>query len=148
MSDLIDITVDELERFNQEIKDTLSRKGIDTTGRASSSLRINVDEQKNSFQSIGVDYIEALDKGRGPGKFPPPDVIRQWVVNKPVTINPFIVGRKIAREGTEIFKDNSKGLQIDDKIEVLTGRIKERVPKGLKADILKKLNKFKLQREI
>jgi hypothetical protein len=134
MRESIRILESVMREFNDSIKETLRAKGIDNTREASESLRIESD--KDSVKSIGVDYIEYLDRGRPPGKFPPVDKIRQWVSTKPVEINPYLVGKKISIEGTEIFKNPSKGLELDDKISKLQDELKKSLPKGLKADIL------------
>ena len=107
MSIYTEITVKEVEQFNNEIKQALVSKGINNTGQASNSIRIDVDEANNSVKSIGVDYLEVLDKGRGPGKHPPIKAIEDWVKNKPVDIVPFLVARKIAKFGTNIYQNPS-----------------------------------------
>ncbi len=61
-----------------------------------------------------ADYWQYLERGRGPGKFPPVDKIKEWIEVKPVNLTPlsngktpsveqvsFLIGRKIANEGTE-----------------------------------------------
>ena len=61
-----------------------------------------------------ADYWQFLENGRGPGKFPPVDKIKEWIEVKPVNPTPlsngktpsveqlsFLIGRKIAYEGTE-----------------------------------------------
>lgn len=61
-----------------------------------------------------ADYWQHLENGRGPGKFPPVDKIKEWIEVKPVNPTPlsngktpsveqlsFLIGRKIANEGTE-----------------------------------------------
>ena len=61
-----------------------------------------------------ADYWQYLEKGRGPGKFPPVDKIKEWIEVKPVNPTPlsngktpsveqlsFLISRKIANEGTE-----------------------------------------------
>lgn len=61
-----------------------------------------------------ADYWQHLERGRGPGKFPPVDKIKEWIEVKPVNPTPlsngktpsveqlsFLIGRKIANEGTE-----------------------------------------------
>lgn len=61
-----------------------------------------------------ADYWQYLERGRGPGKFPPVDKIKEWIEVKPVNPTPlsngktpsveqlsFLIGRKIANEGTE-----------------------------------------------
>ena len=60
------------------------------------------------------DYWYYVDNGRRPGKFPPPNKIREWIQVKPVipyeakngrvpTVDQltFLIGRKIANEGTD-----------------------------------------------
>ena len=137
MSELIENTVLLVENFNDEIRSDLSSKGLDNSGQAANSIRIVT--TKNSVTSFGVDYLFYLDKGRGPGKFPPPETIKKWVESKPVPVHPFVIGRKIAREGTEIFKDNSKGIELDVKREELTKKIKQNAPLWAKNDILKQI---------
>jgi len=161
MSALTDITVHELEVFNQEIKDDMVSKRINASGKASNSLRVEVDEQAKSYQSIGVDYLEFVDRGRGANKdqskigvhnwasYYGENVLKPWAQSKGLNFdNYYLLAKSIAEKGTRILRDHSKGIEIDPKIEDLTRRIKEKVPKGLKADILKQLNKYKLQREI
>ena len=61
-----------------------------------------------------ADYWQYLEKGRGPGKFPPVDKIKEWIEVKPINPTPlsngktpsveqlsFLISRKIANEGTE-----------------------------------------------
>ena len=61
-----------------------------------------------------ADYAWYLENGRGPGKFPPVDKIKEWIEVKPVNPTPlsngktpsveqlsFLISRKIANEGTE-----------------------------------------------
>lgn len=143
MSLLLDNTAKLIEdEVMNPIKSDLSSKGIDSTGQASNSLRIEVNEAKNSVILYGVDYLEALNKGRGPGKFPPVDVIEAWTQQKPVDIPAFLIGRKIAREGTAIFKDNSKGIQLEDKVINLRAELKKQSPSWAKEVVLNKLRKF------
>ena len=61
-----------------------------------------------------ADYWQYVENGRGPGKFPPVDKIKEWIEVKPINPTPlsngktpsveqlsFLIGRKIANEGTE-----------------------------------------------
>lgn len=61
-----------------------------------------------------ADYWQFLENGRGPGKFPPVDKIKEWIEVKPINPTPlsngkipsveqlsFLISRKIANEGTE-----------------------------------------------
>ena len=139
MSELIENTKILVEKFNDSIRTDLSTKKIDTKGIASNSLRVESD--LNSVRSLGIFYLEYLDRGRPPGKFPPVDVIREWVNSKPVEINPYLVGRKIAREGTEIFKNPSKGIMLNTKIRKLMEEINQKAPLWAKQDLLIQIRK-------
>lgn len=68
---------------------------------------------------VGSHYTEQLVNGRPPGKYPPIDIIREWVEKKPIQIIgerisvsslAFLIARKIAREGTEIYKKGGSDL--------------------------------------
>lgn len=132
-----------VEQTKLEIQRDLSSKGIDNKGAASKSLRVEGQETNTmvNVKLIGVDYIEYLDRGRGPGKFPPVSAIEDWVNTKPVEINPYLVGRKIALFGTSIYRDRTKGIMLDEKIEVLKQRIKEQIPKAIRTEITNNLKR-------
>lgn len=141
MSKLIKITEDNFEKFNKDIADSIRNKGISDSGEAINSLRIST--TKNSVASFGIDYIYYLDKGRRPGKFPPPQNIVDWINSKlgisdekETNSLAYLVGRKISLEGTEIFKDRSKGIQLDEKTEKLQKQLKDDAPKATKEDLL------------
>lgn len=54
-------------------------------------------------------YWYYIEHGRGPGKFPPPEAIQNWIrvknivprENRTVPQVSYLIGRKIAREGTQ-----------------------------------------------
>ena len=93
----------------------------------------------NKIQSVGINYITFLNTGRGPGKFPPPEQIKKWVIARNLKIAPYLIGRKIAQEGTEIFKDRTKGLMLEEKISITVKRISERLPLAVFAQIKERL---------
>jgi hypothetical protein len=143
MSKLVENTVKVLEDAEQEIRRDLSAKKIDDTGEAANSMRIDARMEGAKLKATlsGVGYMYYLDQGRGPGKFPPVDAIDNWVANKPVEIPAFLVGRKIAREGTEIYKNRSKGIMLNEKRKTVQSTIKQEAPKWIKEDILNKMKK-------
>lgn len=101
-------------------KQNLESSGRRASGMLISSVNTNVTVDGNEF-SIEVnleDYWKYVEDGRGPGKFPPPDKILQWIRMKPILPQPmsngklptekqlaFLIGRKIANEGFEGSKD-------------------------------------------
>ncbi len=69
----------------------------------------------------GPDWFQYMIYGRGPGKQPPPDRMLSWVQNNPQLFSgsdisekslAFLIGRKIGREGTDIFQGKKKGVDL------------------------------------
>lgn len=152
MSLVANLILKNLDEFNQMIKDEMVRKGINDTKEASNSLK-SVQKDDKTFQSVGVDYIEILDKGRSPGKFAPVDNIQEWVRSKlgitddrEIRSVAYLVNRKIAREGTGIYRNNSKGLEIDSLIEEFTKKLVKELQVFAVADVKKQLNFFSSQK--
>lgn len=89
-----------------------------------SSFRFEVDEIGGEFYA--ADYLKYLVTGRGPGKFPPPDKMTDWVNANPDVLERarqvykfltaeqlgFLIGRKISREGTDIFSGKKEGIDL------------------------------------
>jgi ethanolamine ammonia-lyase small subunit len=76
-------------------------------------------------------YMQYLILGRGPGKFPPPDAMLKFVQNNPQILESarqtysnitekglaYLIGRKIAREGTDIYQGKKEGIDLLGVIE-------------------------------
>lgn len=87
-------------------------------------LRFEADELGGSL--YGPHYVQYLFTGRGPGKQPPPDVMTAWAERNPDILERakavykhitaqqlgFLVGRKIAREGTDIYSGKRPGIDL------------------------------------
>lgn len=147
--EIIPSIVKEVELFNESIKDALDSKNISNTGEAARSLY--VDWGENWVKSIGIFYLEFLDTGRGPGKFPPIEPIIRWAQNKfGVDENEakgiaFVVARKIANLGTEIYLNKGNGIELEKKIITLREKLNEVIKESAKFEIKQKLNEFKLR---
>ncbi|MDX1699875.1 MAG: hypothetical protein R3250_04610 [Melioribacteraceae bacterium] len=158
MSEALKFIENEVDNFNQVLKDTIDSKGLNASGNAKNSIRRQTDEQNQVVYSVGADYIEFLNTGRAPGKFPPVSNMMNWVNIKPVSMQnangnelsdnskAFLAGRKISREGTEIYKDKSKGIELSSKVATLRESIAAGLAQYAKADILEELNKFNKER--
>lgn len=97
------------------------------------SLRFEADDKGGELYA--ADYFKYLVTGRGPGKFPPPDRMTDWVNANPDVLERarqtykyitaqqlgFLIGRKIAREGTDIYQGKKPGID-------LLGVIDEQIP--------------------
>ncbi|SNA77375.1 hypothetical protein [Flavobacterium psychrophilum] len=92
------------------------------SGKWENSLVVNVLDLKDGLimaRVYGEKYTEQLVNGRIPGKFPPIQVIKDWIINKgiagvmekaKVSSIAFLIARKIAKEGTKYFKDGGTDL--------------------------------------
>ena len=120
----LDITWTHLSKVLNDFADTfieLARQNLDQNGtNASHNLYdsfekiIEIGEDWFSVKISMADYGKYVENGRGPGRFPPIDKIKEWIEIKPVQIQPgmngkyptidqlsFLIARKIANEGTE-----------------------------------------------
>ena len=95
------------------------RNKIKDTDTLAKSINYQVKVHPNSFSFFieMEEYGEWVDKGRKPGKAPPPDAIRSWIKSKPIRLRDletgqflkttksridslaFLIGRKIKEKG-------------------------------------------------
>lgn len=105
----------------QQAKENLKKDNKNASFSLSQSIRVETKIFNTSvqFSFIMEDYWPFVDKGRGPGKQPPPEPIIEWVRtkssfkakagltagNKSLASRTkslaFLIGRKIGREGTK-----------------------------------------------
>jgi len=92
-----------------KMRENLDSANANATRRTRNSLRseTQVDRGRVRVSIFGKDTSRFTDQGRGPGKRPPIEPIRVWVLAKGLTNDPqeaggiaFAVARKIGREGT------------------------------------------------
>jgi len=94
----------EINLLKQELKAAHESKGMKASGDWLESVE---DRTKGLSGSIwALDYTEYLEDGRKPGKFPPIDKIKQWIIDKPIAYSDislsslaFLIARKISKEG-------------------------------------------------
>ena len=119
------------------LKNKIAERIPNNTGGAVSSLEVS------GNQLLGNDYIYYLDQGRAPGRFPPIQNIREWVNSKLGLSGKegnsvaFLIGRKLANEGSEIFKDKSKGIRLDELIDETLDELYKEIPNEAALEVLK-----------
>lgn len=154
---MIDIKWKNLERVLNQFadavittaKDNLANNGTNASMELSNSLEkiVEVGEDHFSVKISLADYWYYVEHGRGPGKFPPPPAIRNWIEVKPVNPTPdargriptveqltFLIGRKISQEGTEPqpFLEPAK--------EEALKRFSDAIDKAIEADVEEFIN--------
>jgi hypothetical protein len=130
-------TQDALETFFKsivgQIREDQGAKGITASGRSADSLAYGVDQ--SGGQLTGSNYLYWQIVGRKPGKFAPPEAIEQWIRDKGITPQgkttvkqlAFLINRKMATRGTDIFIGKRSGLSfdqiVDKNMSILLGNI-------------------------
>lgn len=96
-------------------------------------------------QLWGASYLGVLDAGRRPGKFPPLAPIRDWVLARGIDrawqmsshSAAYIIARKIAREGSALFRRGGRTDVLQDNFAIFEKQIME----GLYMDFVQTVNK-------
>ena len=131
------------EALRNEYQDNLIRDNKIASGKLLNSVEYEVqfDERAIWLQFRLEDYYKWVENGRGPGKFPPPDKILEWIRIKPVIPDnrtgklpteqqlSFLIGRKIAEEGIK------PGNQLHKAIETEYENWEERIDEAIALDV-------------
>lgn len=122
----------ELDALRLRIIENHLRVGQKASGKTITSLHVELSE--NGGILWGRQAFEVLESGRKGGKVPKGfyQIIQQWVkdkgiqVDKPKTFS-YFVARKIAREGTQLYRNGGRGDIYSKEIEHTTKVIMERI---------------------
>jgi hypothetical protein len=113
-----------MQRVSTEIKEDQRQKKLVATGDSLNSHVITINKNNNTLTA--ANYYPFLIEGRGPGKFPPPDTILDWLTERNITPRDpkmslkslaYLIGRKQAREGSAIHRGEREGI---DFLEIAT----------------------------
>ena len=103
---------------------------------------LDIKELRTGGQLIGEDYGQQLITGRKPGKFPPIKSIQQWIEAKGLTLNKitkeglaFVIARKIAKKGTDIFRHKKPGLNVKGIMDDVEPHLKDQLIQAGKIEI-------------
>lgn len=138
---------DAVAKFLKRISDAYirdqDRKGIRASGRSAASLR-EVTEPTGG-KLFGKGYFHFQKVGRRPGGFPPIDAILNWIEDKGIQSDiskkslAFLIARKIARSGTDIFRGKRHGLNVEDEILEARKELVKAIAQIKKNELLEKL---------
>lgn len=98
------------------------------SGKLANSVRLEVDEKGLRLYAEGYAYF--VENGRKPGKTPPRAAIEKWITDKGLVSDistkslAYLIQRKIAREGTEAYKQGGTKLLGDIITQDLINSIK------------------------
>lgn len=119
---MIQYLTTELEKKKLELIARYDELGMRATGKFADSLEVEVEQNGSMITArlSGAAYGIQLSEGRAPGQMPPTQAIEDWIRVKGITNRleteisisslAFLIARKIAREGTEYFKQGGTDL--------------------------------------
>lgn len=119
------------QEFVKMLRDEFDKKKLNDTKAGRDSITYKVEQNKLMIE--GLARVLFLEYGRMAGKFPNVDAIRGWVERK-LNIPPeevdnvaYLIGRKIAKHGTDILTDKTKGLQIELLLDQLNDELSKMI---------------------
>lgn len=90
-----------------------------TTGKAEDSLFYRITDNRLIIGSTWA-YITVLEDGRKPGKFAPPEVIEQWIDDKPIISDlpkkslAYLINKSLKENGSLIYQQGGKSGVLSD----------------------------------
>lgn len=134
-------------KFLKRISDAYVRdqdaKGIRASGRSAASLRTVTEPAGGRL--FGKGYFHFQKVGRRPGRFPPIDAILNWIHEKGISSDipekslAFLIARKIARAGTQIFQGRRPALNVQDDILEARKELVKEIAEIKKGELIQKL---------
>lgn len=121
MATRAEVIKDFFEKVKKAYIEDQRSKGIRASGKSADTLRIESNTKAGKL--YGQAYIHFQKVGRKPGAFPPIDAILQWIKDKGIVADipdkslAFLIARKIAKKGTDIFLKKRPALDVTDQIE-------------------------------
>ena len=135
MKEVQNIIFEELEDLRKRIISNIDSTGRRASGRTSGSMHTDVSENRGIL--FGRMAFETLETGRKTGKVPAGfyQIIKQWVIDKGISFDSqsernsfaYLVSRKIAREGTQLYRMGSDADVYTTEVPETIERIKDRV---------------------
>lgn len=118
-------------------------KGMYASGVSAKELRVITEPEGGKL--FGKSYWHFQKVGRKPGGFPPIDTILQWIRDKRITSDlpekslAFLIARKIAKKGTDIFQRKRDGINVSDELLEARKELATDMGQMLKDEFIKKL---------
>lgn len=138
------VVSEELESLRQSIIENHLRAGQKASGRTIASLHVETDNDGGIL--FGRKAFGTLETGRRGGKVPKGfyKIIYQWMQDKGIQVEKpksfaYLVARKIAREGTKLYRQGGRSDIYSNEIPKTTGSVLSRIT-GLLAASVESIN--------
>lgn len=151
MNDAKQIVFEELQDLQTRIADNIVKKGRNASGRTIESMHI--DKGDKSITLFGRKAFGTLETGRGPGNVPKGfyGIIKQWVIDKELSFSTdrernsfaYLVSRKIANEGTKLYRNGGDSDIYSKEIPKTISSIKNRLGIMMKVEVVNSIKSNK-----
>lgn len=98
-------------------------RGINASGKSEAGAEIAATDTAGELKVFHYVWTNLTGVGRKPGKFPPLEMIRNWIASKgivprDISMNSlvYLIARKISRKGTDIFQNKRVGISLDEAV--------------------------------
>ena len=135
MKEVQNIIFEELEDLRKRIISNIDSIGRKASGRTFGSMHTDISENRGIL--FGRMAFGTLETGRKSGKVPAGfyQIIKQWVIDKGISFDSqsernsfaYLVSRKIAREGTQLYRTGAEADVYTTEVPETIERIKDRV---------------------
>lgn len=134
------VVSEELQALRQKIIDNHLKAGQKASGKTIASLRIEVDDDGGTL--FGRKAFGTLETGRRGGRVPKGFyyIIQQWMKDKGIQVEKpktfaYFVARKIAREGTQLYRQGGRSDIYSNEIPKTTESVLSRITGLLGASV-------------
>lgn len=129
---LMELVSSELEALKQKVIENQKNSGQVASGRTIASMKVEVTEDGGILW--GRSAFGTLETGRKGGKVPAGfwKIIRQWMDDKGIQVEKpdsfaYLVARKIAREGTQLFRNGGRSDIYSSEIKGTIERMSDKI---------------------
>lgn len=128
----MELVSSELEALKQKVIENQKNSGLVASGRTIASMKVEVTEDGGVLW--GRSAFGTLETGRKGGKVPAGfwKIIRQWMDDKGIQVEKpdsfaYLVARKIAREGTQLFRNGGRSDIYSSEIKGTIERMSDKI---------------------
>lgn len=137
-----------LEDIQSDFLSAYRNDGFEASGNTERELEVELQGFKGVLK--GPDYLFAMVTGRGPGGFPPLEFIEDWIVAKGITPDgdislqslAFLIARKIARQGTDVFEGKREGIDIEGIVSKRTQEVTKIIARQIKLNAVAEVSRI------
>lgn len=129
---VMELVSSELEALKQKVIENQKNSGLVASGRTIASMKVEVTEDGGILW--GRSAFGTLETGRKGGKVPAGfwKIIRQWMDDKGIQVEKpdsfaYLVARKIAREGTQLFRNGGRSDIYSSEIKGTIERMSDKI---------------------